>query len=250
MNPRTIEQYPDDYPIFRFLNKDGLMHTLGMKTNLIPRQRIDMNPTFLLRSLDHYRALESHRGDQHENEIVTLHPTSGVPLSNRNLNPILVSCWSHYSLQDLHTNAPWSVFKETCAVIESTAGDIKKILGYLAPLRSENETEVKHEGNWGSLRADFNEHGKVIYYSPSEHEIIYSQPILSNNCFYKRRDPYSKENEYRFMVMFSNHLNFAPEMFAARLKQTDYLKQIHLKQENFSKEELTQINAYYSSLLI
>ncbi len=95
MKPIEIEQFAGNHKILRFLDKDGLMKTLGIKIKVIARQYTDMNPTFLLKSLEYYRMLEGHRGDQHENEILTLHPEKGIPLSNKNLNPVLASCWSH-----------------------------------------------------------------------------------------------------------------------------------------------------------
>lgn len=96
-----VKQYADNDKILRFLNKDGLLKTLGIEQGKMPRQIIDMSPSFLLRSLRYYRSLESHRGDQHENEILTFHHKSKIPLSNRNLNPIFVSCWSYYLSSDL-----------------------------------------------------------------------------------------------------------------------------------------------------
>lgn len=77
----VIEQYPDDYSIVRFLDKEGLLRTL-----------------------------EDHRGDRYENQIITYHPETGVLLSNQNLNTVLVSCFGH-DMEDIYTALPWDTFK-------------------------------------------------------------------------------------------------------------------------------------------
>ncbi|MCW8387450.1 hypothetical protein OQJ18_12715 [Fluoribacter dumoffii] len=238
----VIEQYPDDYPIVRFLNKEGLLRTLGVESD-IPRQRTDLNPTLLFRSLNYYRRIEDHRGDRYENQIITRHPETGALLSNQNLNTVLVSCWSCYQQEDLYTALPWDIFKGSVAVIESTIGEVKKMINWIAP----TPKDVDHAPNAGSLRADFTEHGKVIYYTPeTDHEALYGKyQIQSKNCFFKRQVPYSAEKEYRFMIMFAAHLHFSPEMFCVRLKDTSYITKIHLKNDVFSKVELQAFHAYY-----
>lgn len=238
----VIERYPDNYPILRFLDQQGLLRTLGIE-NDIPRQRTDLNPTLLFRSLNHYRRLEDHRGDRYENQIITHHPETGVPLSNQNINTVLVSCWSLYQPDDLYATLPWDVFKDSVAVIESTVGEIKKMIDWIAPI----EKEVCHAPNAGSLRADFTEHSPVIYYTPeTDHEALYkAYRVHSKNCFFKRSVPYSAEKEYRFMVMFAPHLYFSPEMFCIRLNDTSYIAKIYLKKDVFSKTQLQAFHAYY-----
>jgi hypothetical protein len=212
MKQFEIIQHASDEKILRFLDKDGFLRTLGIMLPKMPRQITDINSSFLLRSLDHYRALESHRGDQFENEIITIHPEKNIPLSNRNLNPFFVSCWSHYQNSDLDLPATWEVFPGSIAAIESTVGELKEIIDFLAPTSS--EFDVPHAGNWGSIRADATHHGKIIYYSPKDdHHLINDNRVAPLNCFYKRKDPYSQEKEYRFAIMFANHLKFSPEMF-------------------------------------
>ncbi|MFT4060670.1 MAG: hypothetical protein QM652_14140 [Legionella sp.] len=164
MKQFQIAQHAESDKILRFLDRDGLLRTLGFTTSLkMPRQIIDMTPSFLVRSLSYYRTLESHIGDQCENEIVTLHPENGIPLSNRNLNPIFVSCWSCYQDSDLCTPTTWEAFPDTVAAIESVVGDVKQIIDRIAP--TSPGLNVPHMGNWGSLRADATFHGKIIYYS-------------------------------------------------------------------------------------
>jgi hypothetical protein len=244
-----IEQLNDEDKILRFLDKDGLLKTLGIILPKMPRQITDMNPTFLVQSLNHYRALESHRGDKYENEIVTMHPEKGIPLSNRNLNPILVSCWSYYQSSDLSTPKIWEIFPDAVAAIESTVGSVKQIIDFIAP--TSHDQRVPHEGNWGSLRADATQHGKIIYYSPQDdHKAIHeNQMVAPLNCFFKRNDPYLKEREYRFMILFANHLKFSPEKFCVQLDDTSYINKIYLKSNIFNIDELRIIEAYFGHII-
>ena len=248
MNLIKVEQCTDEAPILRFLNKDGLMKTLGFEKSKIPRQRTDRHPLFLLRSLRQYESMEDHRGDQYENKIVTLHPETKIPLSYENLNPIFVSCWSTYTSDNLLTSMPWTVFTDAIAAIESHVGQVKKIIDWITPTRSDKE--ILHAGNWGSLRTDATCHGKIIYYSPDDHEKIYNDTIFKTfNCFFKRCDPHQKEREYRFMSLFENHMHFSPEMYCVRLRETHYIKRIYLKKNALNKEELSLIDSYYGHLI-
>ena len=242
MTVDVIEQYPDDYPIVRFFDKEGLLRTLGIESDIL-RQRKDLNPTMLFRSLNYYRRLEDHRGDRYENQIITHHPETGVLLSNQNLNTVLVSCWSSYQPEDIYTEVPWGIFNDSVAVIESTVGEVKKMIDWIAPIPN----DVDPAPNAGSLRADFTDHGKVIYYKPeTDHEALYGKyRVQSKNCFFKRNKPYSAEKEYRFMIMFAPHMHFSPEMFCVRLKDTSYIKRIYLKNDVFSKTELEAFEPYY-----
>ncbi len=164
MKQTEITQLANNDELLRFLDRDGLLRTLGINFPKMPRQITDMNPSFLVRSLDYYRALESHRGDQYENEIITIHPEKSIPLSSRNLNPIFVSCWSYYQNSDLNAPTTWQAFPDTVAVVESTVGDIKQIIDWIAPTSFEfNESHIEIPG---SLRAAATHHGKIIYYSP------------------------------------------------------------------------------------
>src|SRR5204863_2652110 len=145
---------------------------------------------------------KSHRSYQYENEIITMHPEKNIPLSSRNLNPIFVSCWSYHQSSDLNSPATWEAFPDTVAAIESTVGSIKQIIDWMAP--TSPEPPVPHAGNCGSLRSDATHHGKIIYYSPKDdHKTIHENyRVAPLNCFFKRKEPYIKENDYRFMIIF------------------------------------------------
>jgi hypothetical protein len=249
MKSIEIMQHANSDKILRFLDRDGLLKTLGIAFPKMPRQITDMNPSFLVRSLDYYRALENHRGDEFENEIITMHPEKNIPLSSRNLNPILVSCWSYYKAADLSTSTAWQAFPDTVAAIESTVGDIKQIIDWIAPTSfAFNEPSMESPG---SLRAAATHHGKIIYYSPKDdHKTIHDNyNVAPLNCFFKRCEPYLQEREYRFIILFGNHLRFSPEIFSVRLKDTDYIKAIYLKNDIFSNDELQIIKAYYGGLI-
>ena len=83
-----------------------------------------------------------------------------------------------------------------------------------------------------------------------DHKAIHENyNVAPLNCFFKRYEPYLPEREYRFIIMFGNHLKFSPEMFSVRLKETDYIKTIYLKNGIFNKDELQIIKAYYGHLV-
>ena len=54
---------PDDHPIFRAIDLKGLKATLGLDFSKMPRNKGELKPKFLLRSLEHYRRIEGDRGD-------------------------------------------------------------------------------------------------------------------------------------------------------------------------------------------
>lgn len=86
----TFSHLPDNTKIYRALDKNGLLHTLGVFTNSkLDRSKLQpLSPTLLLRSLNSYAKMEGEKGDSTENGIYAIHRTAG-----RNIDPTLVSCW-------------------------------------------------------------------------------------------------------------------------------------------------------------
>lgn len=254
MQKPELEVLSPEHKIIRFLSKDGLMRTLGLESQPNPKNLIHLNPTFLLRSLKYYRNLEEKdpRGDHCENRVTIQHPEKGT-LSNEDLNPTLVSCWSNYQRGNLEEQEVWDIFPDIVGAIESTVGDVKEIIDILAP--TPNGQDIPHHGNWGSLRADFTRHGKINYYSAFDANFFDKIDPSLQNCFFKRAEPYSKENEYRFSITCGIHRKFYPDMFCAQLKpdltSTDYIpyiKKIYLKRDRIStisEKERTGMRVYF-----
>lgn len=241
------EKLDENKKILRFLNLDGLKRTLGVREKLA-RQIIDLNPTFLLRSLDYYRFIDDERADICENTIITSHSDTKQQLTDKNIDPILVSCWSSYQPEDLLLSDVWSSYpKDTVAAIESTVGEVNTIINFLCPKIS---TSKFPEMPNGSIRGII-QHGEVLYYSPENHDETHHFNVKPNNCFYKRQDPYSKEKEYRFAIRCNIHNNFSPDTYIARLNPINmsYIKKIYIRQGLVSNEEIYKIQAYYDNLV-
>ena len=127
-----IERGGEDKKILRFLSRDGIMNTLGFQNGermgmapTLSKTRMDIAPTFLLRSLKYYQRLEDSRGNSNENEIISVNPEKKTSLSNKDVNPFLVSCWSCYSTSDLSNIDVWKAFPNAVGVIELQLGMLK-----------------------------------------------------------------------------------------------------------------------------
>ncbi|HAT3883357.1 TPA: hypothetical protein JBH76_04920 [Legionella pneumophila] len=240
-----LEQLEGERFISRFLNKEGLLHTLGLSENGIPSSQLDLTPTFLFRSLDYYRKLEDHRADPYENIITTINQTTGAHCTNTNLNCILVSCWSLYQEFEFTSSSFTQFSPDTVAVIQTKISDVRKIIESL------KYSHTDPLPNPGAMCIDINYDAKVIYYSPKDdHDLIYNNasagiPI----CFYKQKNPFEKEREYRFMLMFGPNSNFEPYLYSFRLKNTDYIHKIFIDENilETNSKLLFGLKAYYHS---
>jgi hypothetical protein len=232
-----IQQYDGSCKVLRFLDKDGLLRTLGLFDDDRVGEELDNYPTFLLRSAKHYSRMEEDpvRHDCYENDIVVKND-DGAPLSYANLNCMLLSCWSLYQGKDLGSPVPWSAFPDSIAVIESTINDITNIVTVENIQNNFNE-------EFSILGGHCPAHGRIVYYQ--EHDRPH-HALGPSTIFFKRRSGpvkcFEEEKEYRFLI----------ESVCINLdkRQPDYIGKIYLKKSARIRENIMRkMRSFYSDIL-
>lgn len=194
---------PDEIKIYRALDKNGLLCTLGIFTGAVPdRSKLkSLSPTLLLRSLTVYAKMEGEKGDPTENRICAIHPIAG-----QNLDPTLVSCWS--------LTKSFTKFANTVAVIESTVGDIRKIMTWASEV----------------FRNPSITHSTVHYYEIGTQDTELSKVVLPHG--FAKPKKHENEAEYRFLMKYKHpNVRIRLDDFKISLSgHTDYryIKHIHL----------------------
>ncbi len=202
----TFSSLPDNTKIYRALDKNGLLCTLGVFTGAAPdRSKLkSLSPTLLLRSLDSYAKMEGEKGDPTENGIYAIHRTAG-----RNIDPTLVSCWS--------LEKSFTTFSNTVAVIESTVGDIFQITAWAADVLC-NPSIV---------------HSPVHYYEIGTKDGFLDEALLPHGLAKPKK--HASEEEYRFLMKYK-HPNPRIKLDDLKLSlsgHTDYryIRHIHCSPE-------------------
>ncbi|MFT3741093.1 MAG: hypothetical protein QM752_00145 [Gammaproteobacteria bacterium] len=202
---------PNETKILRFLDEPGLLHTLGISKDL--GCEASLTPSFLLRSLEHYRKVESDKGDPREQKIVNSLGTDA------NLNPCLISSWSCYSENDLNNIETWKAFPSAVAAVESTVLDVQNIINDITT----NNPLVNFNGRFN--------HGRIHYYAPGDNHVneIYKGPAI---VFVKEKK-FEKEQEYRFAVLFNAHQKFSVDSYSVKLSSNgrSYITKIYINTE-------------------
>ncbi len=212
----TFSPLSDDTKIYRALDKNGFLCTLGIFSGVLPiRSKLEtLSPTLLLRSLIVYAKMEGEKGDQTENSICAIHRTAGL-----NLDPTLVSCWS--------LTKSFATFSNTVAVIESTVGDIQKIMAWAS--------EVLCDSSIVHTKVHYDEIGK----KDSELDKILLPHGLT------KPNEYVSQAEYRFLIKYKHpNVRVRLDDFKISLSHhTDYryIRHVYLSQsieKEFSCDEL------------
>ncbi|PIZ03457.1 MAG: hypothetical protein COY58_09325 [Gammaproteobacteria bacterium CG_4_10_14_0_8_um_filter_38_16] len=199
----TLSSLPGDTKIYRALDKNGLLCTLGIFTGAVPdRSKLQsLSPTLLLRSLGAYAKMEGEKGDPTENGIYAIHRTAGL-----NIDPTLVSCWS--------LTKSFTTFSNTVAVIESTVDDIHKIMTWAS--------EVLCDSNIV--------HSTVHYYEIGTKDPELDKTLLPHG--FAKPKKYECETEYRFLMKHKHpNVRMRLDDFKISLSHhTDfrYIRHIHL----------------------
>lgn len=210
----THVRLDDDEKLYRFLDVDGLTHTLGQNGN----------PTFILRSLKYYQNLEDkNRQDKYENTIVFTN-RNNLNITSKNINHCMTSCWAH-NLSP-YGSILWQKF-EAIACIETTVGKVRELIQSFYnrnPLKSCQSFLPNNDGD-----------GKVIYYKNHEAELLLTHnntTPMSFHGFYKRHEYFSEENEYRFNYVFDFKKCFDTDTAIFELDDISYIDKIYLVQNN------------------
>lgn len=217
---------PDDSKIYRFLDENGLKHTVGIAVLEDGKPK----PNFLLRPPEHYReTTETSRADHSDGQIIIYNQAAGGMLTSTNANRTLISCWSCDQGQGLNTHTALSKFTDTIAVVESTVGDIKRILKQ-------------------NFSAAWFPHGKINYYANDDCDTLTSHKHIDIH-FCKRKE-FSIEDEYRFMLVFSPEQSLPQKNsndngYSMRLEENGFIKKIYLRKDYSYLERL--LHPYYEN---
>ncbi|MFA6037558.1 MAG: hypothetical protein WC748_05520 [Legionellales bacterium] len=223
--------------IIRFLDKNGLLTSLGLKRDSLPKYS-DVHPSFILRSLRYYQELESggFKGDNNESKIIK----DGLTFENG--TRALISCWSHpeHDLlkQSQCVNDPGD--DTIVGAIESNVDEIKKIIDL-----------ITNDKFYGSIRTCGTSHRSVDYSKPHPSKINDQENEHARHCTYFYKDEkFLCQKEYRFVILLNSTYDFSPETYIARLSNREFIKKIHLfDKKSFKDIEIQAINMCYPSII-